>query len=555
MVWLEHTQTGDMDECPGFTNGFTFRIMALIQSEAGFCTSSICSRNKGCFFGVLRKMVNHANLIVINHALLISESKARLVNDDNLGFLPDYQAVIIDEAHNLTQAAYHQLTSTLDQNSMLYFLDRVDPKHKHSIRWSNQLKSIGGLHPKIGAQTKELSNSVSNCREALKSFFDQMVGNCIHNFNADAQYSTKLIIENLVNEFGPLENELELLNRSYHLVRNNVRRMRELLLDIDETKEDFLELHQLLDRADEFVTDTLNLIQNTTTNQQYENVYWYEGVFKNFNGKTQFILSVNMSPIDISEDLSSGIFKTVNHCLLTSATLRTDLSFDYYLKRTGLDRVEFDDVNTAIFESPFHYNDQVKYYQYAGSDGQNPEVLAKLIIDCHKKYNKRMMVLFTSRAQLEKTYDLIIKQSGGRDLPIFAQKRQTSRSGLIRGMHQNSNGILLGTNAFWEGVDFPGDLLEILIIVKMPFDVPTEPIVKAFGNLIEGQGGNRFMDYALPESVIRFRQGFGRLIRTSYDEGIFIVMDDRIINKRYGRAFSDAIPVDLIRFTNITSIG
>ena len=440
------------------------------------------------------------------------------------------------------------------QNLMLYFLDRVDPKHKHSIRWSNQLKSIGGLHPKIGAQTKELSNSVFNCREALKSFFDQMVGNCIHNFNADAQYSTKLIIENLVNEFGPLENELELLNRSYHLVRNNVRRMRELLLDIDETKEDFLELHQLLDRSDEYVTDTLNLIQNTTTNQQYENVYWYEGNFKHFDGNTQFILSVNMSPIDISEDLSSGIFKTVNHCLLTSATLRTDLSFDYYLKRTGLDRVEFDDVNTAIFESPFHYNDQVKYYQYAGSDGQNPEVLAKLIIDCHKKYNKRMMVLFTSRALLEKTYDLIIKQSGGRDLPIFAQKRQTSRSGLIRGMHQKSNGILLGTNAFWEGVDFPGDLLEILIIVKMPFDVPTEPIVKAFGNLIEGQGGNRFMDYALPESVIRFRQGFGRLIRTSYDEGIFIVMDDRIINKRYGRAFSDVIPVDLNRFTNINSI-
>ena len=165
-----------------------------------------------------------------------------------------------------------------------------------------------------------------------------------------------------------------------------------------------------------------------------------------------------------------------------------------------------------------------------------------------------MMVLFTSRAQLVKTYDLILKQSGGRDLPIFAQKRQTSRSGLIRGMHQCSNGILLGTNAFWEGVDFPGDLLEILIIVKMPFDVQTEPIVKAFGDLIEGQGGNRFMDYALPESVIRFRQGFGRLIRTSYDEGIFIVMDDRIINKRYGKAFSDVIPVDLNRFTNINSI-
>jgi len=122
-------------------------------------------------------------------------------------------------------------------------------------------------------------------------------------------------------------------------------------------------------------------------------------------------------------------------------------------------------------------------------------------------------------------------------------------------MHQTSNGILLGTNAFWEGVDLPGNLLEILIIVKMPFDVPTEPLVKAYGDLIESQGGSRFMNYALPESVIRFRQGFGRLIRTTYDEGIFIVMDDRIINKRYGIAFSDSIPVDLIAFKELNELG
>ena len=121
-------------------------------------------------------------------------------------------------------------------------------------------------------------------------------------------------------------------------------------------------------------------------------------------------------------------------------------------------------------------------------------------------------------------------------------------------MHQTSNGILLGTNAFWEGVDLPGDLLEILFIVKMPFDVPTEQLVKDYGDMIESQGGNRFMQYALPESVIRFRQGFGRLIRTTYDEGIFIVMDDRVINKRYGVAFSDAIPVDMKEFNRVNSI-
>ena len=165
------------------------------------------------------------------------------------------------------------------------------------------------------------------------------------------------------------------------------------------------------------------------------------------------------------------------------------------------------------------------------------------------------MVLFTNRNQLEATLKCLQQKKTGRDLPIFAQKRQTSRSGLVRGMHQTSNGILLGTNAFWEGVDLPGDLLEILVIVKMPFDVPTEPLIKAYGDMIQSQGGNPFMDFALPESVIRFRQGFGRLIRTAYDEGIFIVMDDRVINKRYGVAFSEAIPVDMEEFNLVKQMA
>ena len=555
MVWLEHTQTGDMDECPGFTNGFTFRLMASVQSEPGFCTSPICARNGGCFFGPLRKMIYQANLIVVNHALMISEAKSRAETEEGNGFLPEYKSVIVDEAHNLPQAAYHQLTATLDYRSIAYLLDRIDPDHSHSVRWSNQLKSLGNLHPQFEGNRKDLSHSVSICRDALKTFFDQMSGNSLHKFNPEAKYSTKLIIKDLVAEFGPLEKELSMLNRGLHSVRNQVRRMRDSLLDIDEAKEDFLELHQLLDRGEGFMTDALLLVQYISTNQDNDLVYWYEGNFKRFNAKTELVLTANVAPIDLASDLSHNLFKSLDHCILTSATLRTETTFDYYLQRTGLNGVEFDDVKTAIFDSPFHYNDQVTYYQYSGSDGQHPEVIAKTILACHQSYNKRMMVLFTSRAQLEATLKLLQSSPTGKKLPIFAQKRQTSRIGLVRGMHQTSNGILLGTNAFWEGVDLPGNLLEILIIVKMPFDVPTEPLVKAYGDLIESQGGSRFMNYALPESVIRFRQGFGRLIRTTYDEGIFIVMDDRIINKRYGIAFSDSIPVDLIAFKELNELG
>ena len=554
MVWLEWTQTGDMDECPGFTNGFTYRLMALVQSEPGFCTSPICSRHGGCFFGPLRKLVYQANLIVVNHALLLSEGKARMDAGEGMGFLPEHQSVIIDEAHNIPQAAYRQFTSVLDQRSLKYFLERIDPDHSHSIRWNNQLKSIGGLHPQFEGMRRDLARTIDSCRESVKDFFDQMEGNSLYKFDPNAKYSTKLIIANLTEEFGPLSADLERMNRGLHSVRNQVRKLREALLDIDETKEDFLELHQLFDRGEGLMTDSLLLIQALTSNQDNDNVYWYEGNFRNIGGRTRLILTVQAAPIDLANDLASGLFKELDHCILTSATIRTRDSFDYFLQRTGLNGVEFDDVQTAVFESPFHYSDQVTYYQYSGGDGQKPDVLAQMILTCHKRYNKRMMVLFTSRAQLENTYQILQRHPDGRNLPIYAQKRQASRMGLVRGMHQSPNGILLGTNAFWEGVDLPGDLLEVLIIVKMPFDVPTEPLVKAYGNMIETEGGNRFMDYALPESVIRFRQGFGRLIRTAYDEGIFIVMDDRIVNKRYGRAFSEAIPVDYTVFNRVDTL-
>ena len=554
MIWLEHTETGDMDECPGFTNGFTFRLMALVQSEPGFCTSPICSRHGGCFFGPLRKIVYNANLIVVNHALLLSEAKARKEAGEGMGFLPEHKSVVIDEAHNIPQAAYRQFTSVLDQRSLGYFLERVDPEHSHSVRWNNQLKSLGGLHLQFEGMRRELALAVGSCRESIKCFFDQMSGNSIHKFDPGAKYSTKLIIQNLTEEFGVLSVDIEKMNRGFHAVRNQVRKFREALMDIDEKREDFQELHQLFDRGEGLMTDSLLLIQSLTSNQDDECVYWYEGNFKNFRGKTQLVLTIQAAPVDLGDDLTKGLFKELDHCILTSATIRTDSSFDYFLQRTGLNGVEFDNLKTAVFESPFLYNEQVTYYQYSANDGQKPDVLANMIYACHQRYNKRMMVLFTSRAQLVSTYDILQRKSGGKSLPIFAQKRQSSRAGLVRGMHQSSNGILLGTNAFWEGVDLPGDLLEVLIIVKMPFDVPTEPLVKAYGNMIESEGGNRFMDYALPESVIRFRQGFGRLIRTAYDEGIFIVMDDRIVNKRYGSAFSEAIPVDMKIFNHVDSL-
>jgi ATP-dependent DNA helicase DinG len=164
------------------------------------------------------------------------------------------------------------------------------------------------------------------------------------------------------------------------------------------------------------------------------------------------------------------------------------------------------------------------------------------------------MVLFTSVNILTATASHLREKSDGKSLPLFAQIKGASRPSIIKGMHQKVNGILFGTNSFWEGVDLPGDLLEILILVKLPFDVPSEPLVKSYSDYISRQGGNSFMEYNLPEAAIKFRQGFGRLIRTSYDSGRFICLDNRIIVKRYGKIFSDSLPVEIEPFTQIDSI-
>tara|TARA_B100000287_G_C20475144_1_gene718825 strand:- start:445 stop:942 length:498 start_codon:yes stop_codon:yes gene_type:complete len=164
------------------------------------------------------------------------------------------------------------------------------------------------------------------------------------------------------------------------------------------------------------------------------------------------------------------------------------------------------------------------------------------------------MVLFTSIKALSDTSKIILNSKIGKKIPLFAQIRGVSKPAIIKGMYQNPNGVLFGTNSFWEGVDLPGDLLEILVLVKLPFDVPSDPLIKSYSDYINKTGGNSFMEFSIPEAAIRFRQGFGRLIRTSYDDGKFVCLDNRIVTKRYGDIFRNSLPVDMRTFSGVDTI-
>jgi Rad3-related DNA helicase len=449
--------------------------------------------------------------------------------------------------------AYNQLTLQIDQKSQTTVFDSVDPKFRTNKRFNNILTKLSGLIPEFSDLIKRLDDRLKDCRQTLKILFENLAEQHASDFNLEAVYSEKIIVRNLNESYGSLTGEINQLDTDIRNILSLLDKFNALLTSKDPEKEDYPELFQAFQKHTDLLTGSLHNISSLFLEQLDNWIYWKEGQFKlDKNQINQLQLSLHACPVDVSEPLSKLLFKRIDHCVLTSATLRVDDTFEYFSQRTGLDQLSSKSIKSAQFLSPFYYDDQVTYLQYGGNANisNNPQAIASIIYKSHKSNNKRIMALFTSRNALSNT-DAKLRLLGGNDLPIFSQKNNVSRQSLISGMRNTSNGILLGTSSFWEGVDLPGDLLEVLIITKIPFDVPTEPSIKAYSEMIDQSGGNSFMDYSIPEAVIKFRQGFGRLIRTISDEGTFMNLDNRVLTRSYGKHFSDAIPVTMKVFTNL----
>ena len=544
IVWLSYTNTGDLSECSGFWNSRPLKVPSLIKSEKGYCTTSICGQNDGCYFGKIRRAAQNTELLIINHALLFAEIESS-------GILPDHDTIIIDEAHNLVDTAYKQMQKSINAFPIISAIDKIDPKNKSANYWRKQLDFVAGKNKSISKLIIDLNQSIDSSKTKANSLFNEIIFNVKSRFNPTSKYSEKYIIYDLKEEYGIFNKETKLLKDSINEILRVLNSINIQIKSLDDINGDFSEIFAQIDSFVDSLNNILILINDLTHEQNKDWVYWQEGTFRN---EKDFELVLYGSPIDISKNLVDKFFKKIDYCILTSATLRVDDSFEYYFSRTGLNSLDIDNVSSGIFQSPFYYEDQVTYFQYVGKDGQDPVLQSNLIYELHKRYNKRILVLFTSKFALTNTYHELRKKPDSKDMPIFAQTRGSSRHSIIKGMHATKNGIILGTNTFWEGIDLPGELLEILILVKLPFGVPTEPISKAFSNLLASQNRSPFLDFNVPESVIKFRQGFGRLIRTVHDSGVFFVMDERVAKKQYGRSFSDSIPVEMKQFSNINEI-
>ncbi len=551
LFWLEWTKTGDLEECSGFTNSRNFRVHKMIQSEPGFCTTQVCFQYDGCFLGKVRKNIFKTDLIIINHALLLSDVA-------NPGLLPPFKTLIVDEAHNLIDAAFTQFSQNIDLPLFKSKLLICQPKYSGNRHWKNRLKKFYKNIPELKNNLSDIDQSIDAAIDTVKIFFSQLAIEYGSRYKISSPYVEKIIIDNISEEYRNLPGELIQVYKKLEDCERHVMKLCEILHNTDTDNDKIKELHLSAKQKEESLQAMIESFRFLTSNQDREWVYWQEGIFRN-NSSTKTTLpeiSIHASPIDAGVILSESLFQNINSIILTSATLQVDHSFDYFLNRSGISRIDNIKTNFSVCPSPFLYSEQVNYHQYSGNQSlsENPNGIAELILKCHQKLNRKILVLFTSYNSLTKVTHCLRTLKGGRDLPIFSQIQSASRYGLLKSMANSENGILMGTSSFWEGIDLSGDMLEILIITKLPFQVPSDPIVKAYGDKLSDNNINPFLNFTVPECILKYRQGFGRLIRTSLDQGIFIVLDNRIVTKRYGHQFQDAIPVEMQMFSTLDSL-
>ena len=551
IFWLEWTNTGDLEECSGFTNSRSFRVHKMIQSEPGFCTTQVCSKYDGCFLGKVRKNIFKTDLIIINHALLLSD----VVNP---GLLPPFKTLIVDEAHNLIDAAFTQFSQNIDFALFKSNLLVCQPKFSGNRRWKNSLMSFYENIPELKNNVSDIDQSIDTAIDTVEIFFSRLSIEYGSRYSIDSPYVQKIIIDNISEEYRNLPEELLQVYKILEDCERHIIKLCDILHNTESDKDKIKELHLSAKQKEESLQAIIHSFRFLTFNHDREWVYWQEGKFRtNSSAKINSPeISIHASPIDAGIMLSESLFQKNSSIILTSATLQVDHSFDYFLNRSGISRIDNIKTNFAVCPSPFLYAEQVNYHQYSGNQSlsENSNGIAELILKCHQKLNRKILVLFTSYNSLTKVTHCLRTLKGGRDLPVFSQIQSGSRYGLLKSMANSVNGILMGTSSFWEGIDLSGDMLEILIITKLPFQVPSDPIVKSYGDKLSDNNMNPFLNFTVPECILKYRQGFGRLIRTSLDQGIFIVLDNRIVTKRYGQQFQDAIPVEMQMFSTLDSL-
>ncbi|HSE50089.1 MAG TPA: ATP-dependent DNA helicase [Terriglobales bacterium] len=496
--WEKTTATGDRAELAALPENSP--VWGKLDARTEACTGQKCQQFDRCFITEMRRKAMESDIIIVNHHLFFADLAIKRMAEGapDAGILPEAAAVIFDEAHELEDVAGS------------YFGVSVS-----NLRFAELARDVEFQLKQKHLLSASLSSALVSLRDRAQIFFALLPA-------GDGRFA--------------FENRREFLEENgeeYLGLANALARLGHELSGIPEKPE---EVFNLIGRCEElkFALGFVMESQNKNTVFWIERRSYGEGRRKDRTGGNVFITA---TPIDVSQILKQALFENLETAVLTSATLAVSGTFEYIAARLGLQHAR-----TLVVPSHFDYESQaVLYVPPDLPDPRTPQFTARaadLVRRLLEITRGRAFVLFTSYAQMNDIHDRLL---GELEYPMLLQGT-APKSALLDEFRSTPNAVLFGTSSFWQGVDVQGEQLSAVIIDRLPFAVPNDPVVAARIKAIDEEGGNAFFQYQVPQAVITLKQGFGRLIRSLHDRGLLALLDNRILKKQYGRVFLESLP-------------
>jgi ATP-dependent DNA helicase DinG len=480
-------------------------VWEMVSADSSACARKYCDCEK-CFYQRARVRLQQANVIIVNHSLLfalLNAGGAAAKGSARGVLLPD-DFLVLDEAHTVPEVATDHFglrLSSYGVERMLKYL--YNPKTKRGL-----------LVKRAGPAERQL---VTDALEAAHQFFS---------FLAERWLEKQALVRVRTTDIAEpwLDGPLLALIKAVRIAADR--------FDEGRDREELLEQAQKLKTAQTSLRQFLTLADE-------KSVYWLER-----SGRRQTIVTLRSAPIDIAPQLREALLRRGTSVVFTSATLAMGGSIEPFQHRIGAD-----DVRAAVVKSPFDFQRHMRVYVAADIPAPAPRdarVALDALIDyldfCTLRVAGGSLVLFTSYHDMRQAAAVLAPIFAKARRPFLMQGEELSRTELARQMRAAGNAILFGTDSFWTGIDVPGSALAQVIVTRLPFEVPTQPILEARAEWIAERGGNAFTELTLPDALIKFRQGIGRLIRTTTDRGLITLLDSRLLAKPYGRQFLECLP-------------